>query len=169
MKKFFSLLVLGFLVITLFSCKDDDNNYVDNDTYSVVMDATGTFNSANNFTLAKDISIYSSDVVLVYRNVNSNTTGSPIWEVLPKTYYLSGGRELDYTFDFTTQDIQIYTRANFDQNTMSGAEANQFLNNQTFRMVIVPASFGKNANVDYSDYNSVIKYFNIDDSKVTTL
>jgi len=168
MKKFFSLLVLGFLVITLFSCKDDDN-FEDHDTYSVVADATGTFDSSNNFTLIKDIDIFDSDVVLVYRNTNSNTNSAPVWQFIPKTYYLSGGRELDYNFDFTTKDIQIYTQANFDQNTMSAEEKNQYLINQTFRMVLVPASYGKNANVDYNDYNSVIKYFNIDDSKIKTL
>ncbi|HAI80078.1 MAG TPA: hypothetical protein DCL65_03485, partial [Chryseobacterium sp.] len=76
---------------------------------------------------------------------------------------LSNGRELDYNFLFDTANIEIYTEANFDQATFTAAEATQYLNNQRFRIVLVPASQGKNAGVNYSDYNSVIKFYNIPD------
>ena len=62
--------------------------------------------------------------------------------------------------------MEIFTEANFDQATMTAAEATTYLNNQQFRVVLVPASQGKNANVDYRDYNSVIRFYNLDDSHV---
>jgi hypothetical protein len=85
--------------------------------------------------------------------------------MIPKTEYLSGGRELDYNFLFDQSNVEIYTEANFDQATFTTAEANSYINNQRFRIVLVPASKGKNANLDYSDYNSVIKFYNIPDRK----
>lgn len=167
MKKFLPILLLAFVGLFIFSCKDDDTDY---DTYSQARDATGTFTSADNFTLSMDINIQSTDVVLVYRRSGN------MWVSIPKTYYLNNvsgyptGRELDYNFDFNTQEVNIRTAANFNQVTeMSPSEATQYLSNQTFRIVLVPASAGKNVNtVDKTDYNAVIKYYNIDESRIKT-
>jgi hypothetical protein len=38
--------------------------------------------------------------------------------------------------------------------------------NQVFRVLVIPAYFGKNNNVDFKDYNAVVKAFNIDESKI---
>ncbi|MPS63290.1 MAG: hypothetical protein DI622_00205 [Chryseobacterium sp.] len=172
MKKFFPLLLLAFVSLFIFSCDDNDNNdvpYQDNDTYPIMRDATGSFSSSNSFTLSMDISIQSSDVVLVYRKVGS------YWQSVPKTYYLDDvqnlptGRELDYNFNFNSSEVNISTAANFNQSTqMTSAETSQYLTNQTFRIVLVPASPAKGAaaTVDYSDYNAVVKYYNLDESKV---
>ena len=171
MKKILPILLIAFVSLFIFSCDDDnDNNFVDHDTYSQMRDATGTFSASNTYTLSMDINIQNTDVVLVYRKVGGN------WQSIPKTYYLDNvvapatGRELDYNFDFNTQEVNISTSANFNQASMSAAEANQYLNNQTFRVVLVPASAGKTANsVDKSDYNAVVKYYNLDESKVKTI
>ncbi|MCS3530896.1 hypothetical protein [Chryseobacterium sp. JUb7] len=163
MKKFFPILLLAFVSLFIFSCKDDDQDY---DTYSQSRDVTGSFNNSNNYGFTVPITISSTDVVLVYRRDLNNGNA---WQLLPKTYFLSGNRQLDYNFLFSTQTVEIYTEANFDQSTMSGAEANQYLNNQTFRVVLVPASAAKGTStVDTSDYNAVIKYYNIDESKIKT-
>ncbi len=169
MKKFFPILLLAFVSLFIFSCNDDDDNQ-DFDTYSQMRDATGTFTSPD-FTLSMDINIESTDVVLVYRRVGS------VWQIIPKTYYLDDvqnyptGRELDYDFDFDTKEVNIRTSANFNQLTqMSPAEATQYLSNQTFRVVLVPASAAKGApTVDTSDYNAVVKYYNLNDSNVKTV
>ena len=52
--------------------------------------------------------------------------------------------------------------------------ASDLKNNQTFRIVIVPGDDGINTKksvykADYSDYNAVIKKYNIDDSNVKKL
>ena len=50
---------------------------------------------------------------------------------------------------------------------MTAAETNMYLNNQIFRVVLIPTVAGKNANaVDHSDYNAVIKYYNLNDQNV---
>lgn len=167
MKKYFLLSALAVLSLaTVVSC-ERTTDYVqnqDNDTYSQMKDVIGTLNNANGYTISQSISILNSDVVLVYRNINSNTSGGKVWQLLPKTSYLSGGRELDYNFLFNTNLVEIFSEANFDQATMTSAEQNTYLNNQMFRIVLVPAS-GKNANVDFNDYNAVVKYFNLKEPK----
>lgn len=171
MKKFLPILLLAFVSLFIFSCDDDDNGpYQDYDTYSQMRDATGTFSSGNTFTLSMDINIENTDVVLVYRRVGNH------WQSIPKTYYLDDvqnlpiGRELDYNFNFNTQEVNIYTTANFNQSTqMTPTETNEYLTNQTFRVVLVPASAAKGtSSVDTSDYNAVVKYYNLDESKVKT-
>jgi len=163
MKKFFPILLLAFVSLFIFSCQDDDEDF---DTYSQSRDVVGSFNSSNNFGFTVPIGIQSTDVALVYRKDINNGNA---WQLLPKTYFLSGNRQLDYNFLFSTQTVEIYTEANFDQSSLSVGEANQYLNNQTFRVVLVPASAAKGtASVDTSNYNAVIKYYNIDESKIKT-
>lgn len=168
MKKYFLLSALAvFSLGTLQSCADDriDNNYQDNDTYAVMRDVTGTLSAGNEYSITQNINIPATDVVLVYRNINNNSTGTPVWQQIPKTEFLSGGRELDYNFLFNSSAVEIFTEANFDQATMTAAEAGQFLQNQRFRIVLIPASQGKLANVDYSDYHAVVQLFNLKEPK----
>ena len=165
MKKYFSILLLAIFAFVAFSCDDRDDSVLvdDNDTYPVMADITGNFNAGNSYTINQGIDIASSDVVLVYRNIDSGNSGTPAWQQIPKTEFLSNGRELDYNFLFDSQNVEIYTEANFDQATFTSAEATSYLNNQRFRIVLIPASQQKNANVNYSDYESVIKFYNIPD------
>ena len=167
MKKYFLLSAISVMSLaTMVSCERTTDNVqtIDKDTYSQMKDVVGTFNAGNGYSLSQNISILNTDVVLVYRNTNSNTSGGKVWQLLPKTSYLSGSRELDYNFLFNTSMVQVFTEANFNQASMSVAEQNTYLNNQMFRIVLVPAS-GKNANVDYNDYNAVVKYFNLKEPK----
>ena len=167
MKKYLFLSAFTALSLTTLVSCERTTDYIqqqDNDTYSVMKDVTGTLNAGNNYTINQNISILNTDVVLVYRNINSNTAGGKVWQLIPKTSYLSGGRELDYNFLFNTQNVEIFTEANFDQSTMTTTESNAYLNNQTYRIVLVPAS-GKNANVDFNDYQAVVKYFNLKEPK----
>jgi hypothetical protein len=87
--------------------------------------------------------------------------------LIPRTLFLTGafaGEELDYDFDFSAVDFTIYAGGTYDL-----SETPQFIQNQTFRIVIIPGYFSKNTDLDLNDYNSVIKAFGIDDSKVTVL
>ena len=174
MKKFISLLSFVLLAMFFVGCNDDDN-YVDTDTYPVVIDIRENFvNSTDTNTTNYLYGVYkefssslaNSDVVLIYRQDTSS--GTAVWKLLPKTYYLTQGA-LDYYFDFTTNDIQIYADAEFNMTSQDTTFKNTYLNNQTFRVVFVPASFGKNSNVDLEDYNSVVKFYSIDDSNVQIL
>lgn len=169
------LAIFGGLL--MMSCERvvDNGPIQDNDTYSSVYDITenfvksGTSNSLYGINKEFKTALYNSDVVLVYRQ-DGTSSGSPVWKLLPKTYYLTQG-ELDYNFDFSKYDVQIYADANFDLAAQDAAFKNAYLNNQKFRVVIVPASFGNrtSSSVNREDYNAVIKYYKLDDSKVKTL
>lgn len=160
--------MLAFVSVFTVSCdNDDDVQYVDNDTYAGVIEITRNFqyNTAEDvYFINQSISMEPSDMALVYRLKDGSNNGD-VWEQIPRTLYFSGGRELDYDFDFTQKDVQILAGGNYDISTTP-----TYLNNQTFRIVLVPAGFlnkGAKPPVDYSDYNAVIKYYNINDSKVT--
>ncbi|MDQ1098701.1 MULTISPECIES: hypothetical protein [Chryseobacterium] len=171
MKKLIPLFLLAFISFFVYSCDNNDDpvQTQDNDTIAQMKDITGTFSSSGGYTISQGLNILNTDVVLVYRNINSNTSSSAIWQLLPKTFYLSNNRELDYNFIFNSQNVDITTQANFDQSTMTSAEANKYLINQNFRIVLVPANAGKNSQLDYNDYNSVIKFYHIDESKVVKI
>ncbi len=168
-------MILGLLAMFVVSCDDDDNR-TDNDTYPVVLDIRENFVNSTNpnnvdyvYGIYKEFTspLYNSDVVLIYRQDSSS--GTAVWKLLPKTYYFGSTGTMDYHFDFTVNDVQIYADADFNLTAQDSAFKNQYLNNQTFRVVLIPASFGKNSSVNYEDYNSVIKYYNINDSKITKL
>lgn len=175
MRKFFPIILLAFVSLFNYSCDNNDDNvveYVDNDTYSGVIEITRSFqynSTAQVHFINQSISQFGmldSDMALVYR-LKSVSNGLDVWEQIPKTIYLNNGNEVDYDFDFTKNDVQIYVDGTYDVTTTPA-----YYNNQTFRIVLVPAGFlnkGKTPPVDYSDYNAVIKYYNINDSKVTKL
>lgn len=109
--------------------------------------------------------ILDSDVVLIYRLSGTINAQTPIWQLIPRTLYLPQG-ELDYDYDFSIVDFTIYAGGSYDL-----AFTPSYLQNQTFRIVIIPGYFtNKSANrVDFSDYNKVIQYYNIDDSNIKVL
>ena len=162
-------MLLAIFSFAIVSCdtRNDDVNTQDNDTYPVVLDINNTnfsFDAQDGYFIERSFTkpLVSTDVVLIYRKAGTASDGSAVWQSIPRTLYLDNGDELDYDFDFTRNDIMIYANGNYDISTTP-----EFINNQTFRVVLVPASASsRNANVDYSNYESVIKYFNIDDSKV---
>lgn len=170
MKKLFSFLMIalvGFLVVSCTSDSRDDSP--DNDTYPLVYDLTASFQSVNGkYVISKSFNaIPSTDVILVYRKSGVDGANA-VWQQIPRTLFLPEG-ELDYDFDFTRQDFAIYAGGNIDIAAQTAAFKNSYLNNQTFRVVFVPAAATGRANVDYSNYDEVIKYYNIDDSKVGKL
>ena len=121
------------------------------------------FNNTDGYFIRGDyggLTVLQSDNVLVYRMTGTIDSSTPIWQSIPRTLYLNEG-ELDYDFDFSRADFTIYAGGNFDIATTP-----QYLDNQTFRIVVIPGYFSnKNANpIDYSDYNAVIQRFHIDDS-----
>lgn len=178
MKKILLFLFLGAVSFTAYSCDNDDDvvvqNPVDYDTFPRMVDATGSFNVGNSYSLIKDISIAQTDVVLVYRRDGN------AWQQIPKTMYLDTAtlptaRKFEYNFVFDAKEVEVrIDNQNFNLSTLSSAEVSQYLTNQTFRIVLVPAdpapnSKAKASTVDYSDYNAVVKYYNLDETKVKTI
>lgn len=109
--------------------------------------------------------IYASDNLLVYRMTGTIDSNTPIWQLMPRTLYLTQG-ELDYDYDFSKVDFTIYAGGTYNLATTPA-----YITNQTFRIVILPGYFSNknNKDVDLSNYNEVIKRFNIDDTNVKVI
>lgn len=179
MKKILLFLFLGAVGLTTYSCdNNDDTQTVDYDTIAQMKDITGTFSSTGNYTISQGLGIPSTYVVLVYRLAAGN-----VWQQIPKSMYLPDvagkptNRVFDYNFLFNAQNVEIrIDDQNFNlPSDLTPGEINSYLNSQTFRIVLVPASTtgvggakSKKAEVDYSDYNAVVKYYNLDETKVKT-
>lgn len=167
MKKNITLLFAFISMIVMQSCTVHEEvvapPVVDNDTISEVIEVTTSFNSGNNYSklITFNRPIYTSDMVLVY-HLYDVVNGSDVWRLMPQTYYLGATGELDYNFDFTNYDVNIFLGANFDLNTLSST----WTQNQTFRIVIIPGYFSNKMAIDNKDYNAVIKAYKIDDSKI---
>lgn len=125
-----------------------------------------TLNNQNQFTIFRDLTpmIFAADNILIYRMSSVVNPTTPVWQLIPRTLFLPQG-ELDYDFDFSRQDFTIYADGSYNLTLTP-----QFLNNQTFRIVILPGFFSRSAiPVDLNDYNAVIKHFNINDKNVTII
>jgi hypothetical protein len=108
--------------------------------------------------------IYDSDNILIYRLSGTIDPQTPIWQLIPRTLFLPEG-EFDYDYDFSPIDFTIYAGGDFDI-----AQTPQYLNDQTFRIVIIPGYFSNRSTaVDVTDYNAVIQAYGIDDSNVKQL
>ena len=163
-------IVLAFIgMITLQSCDNSNNDsapITDNDTISEVFEYGGVnFTAANGYSqiLTYPHQIYTSDMVLVYR-LSGVFQGNDIWKLQPETFFFDDGTlDFEYNFDFTRFDTNVYMNG-FDLASVS----NSYRTGQVFRVVIIPAYFGnrQSSKVDFTDYNAVIKAYNIDQSKM---
>jgi hypothetical protein len=160
------ILLLAIAANFLFhSCSPKEEIHAD--LLAEVFQVTTSFTAANNYSKLINLNppIYNSDMVFVYRSFDV-INGQRVWRQLPQAVYLIQG-ELDYNFDFTRNDINIFLESNFDLATL-GATWSQ---NQVFRVVIIPGYLSnKNKKaVDFNDYNAVVKAFNIKDNQVKTI
>jgi hypothetical protein len=102
--------------------------------------------------------IYDSDVILIYRLSGTFNSGTPIWQLIPRTLFLTQG-ELDYDFDFSKEDFTIYAGGTYNLSLTP-----QYLNNQTFRIVIVPGSFSSTVNT--TNYAEVMSALNFKENQI---
>ncbi|RTY65280.1 hypothetical protein EKL97_04640 [Flavobacterium sp. LS1P28] len=148
MKKI-TLFLVFIGMMTLQSCEVTElYDTVDNGPRTEVYEVTTSFNSNNNYSslVVFDPPIYSSDSVLVY-HLYDTVNGADIWKLMPQTYYLNNGGELDFNFDYSRFDVKIFLAANFNLNTLDSS----WTQNQTFRIVIVPANFASTINKNNMD------------------
>lgn len=159
-------LILAFIgMITLQSCtvNEDNVNGIDNDTISEVFEYTNVNFLPNSYTVVLNFphTIYSSDMVLVYR-LSDVFQGEDVWKLLPETYYFNDGTlDFRYDYNFTRYDAEVYMEG-YDLAGLSSAVRL----NQVLRVVVIPAAFGKNGNINYNDYKSVVNAYNIDERKI---
>ena len=87
--------------------------------------------------------VYESDVVLAYRYEGQeivNGEAVDIWNQLPRSvFYQDGTGDLfEYSFNHTYFDVQFIIDGNFNLSTLNDPD---FLNNQTFRIAVIPAEY----------------------------
>lgn len=166
-------LILAFIgMISLTSCTVEEtrvsNNGYDSDTISEIWEFNKDFYAGNGFSVFLDFphQTYASDMVLVY-HLYDVVNGSDVWRLMPQTYYFNGGGELNYNFDFTTYDANIFLEANFDLNALDPS----WTQNQIFRVVVIPGYFGNKmaTPVDFNDYKAVTNYYDIKEKDIVKI
>ncbi|RZJ30587.1 MAG: hypothetical protein EOO48_04585 [Flavobacterium sp.] len=123
-----------------------------------------TLDNNNEYTIYRTLDpvIFDSDNILIYRMTGTIDSNTPVWQSIPRTLFLDQG-ELDYDYDFSLEDFKIYAGGTYNLATTP-----DYLNNQTFRIVILPGYFSnKNkAAADINDYNAVAKAYGITEGDV---
>lgn len=171
-RKLLPLLLLA--VVALFqSCRGPkgDPGPQGGDVLGITFDITKVdFTAANEYSFTlnfkqQNIEVLPSDAVLVYVYWN-DAGGLKAYRPLPQTAFLTNPNGIvTYNFDRTDDDMMIF----MDGNVNLANVATDWTRNFEFRVVVVPADFLKgraNAEVDLNNYESVVKAFNIDESKV---
>jgi hypothetical protein len=122
-----------------------------------------SYNAIEGYTIFRALTpkIFASDVVLIYRMSGTIDASTPIWQLIPRTLFLSQG-ELDYDFDFSKEDFTIYAGGTYDLSLTP-----QYINNQTFRIVIVPGSFS--ASINKNSYADVMAALNVKESQIQNI
>lgn len=123
---------------------------------------------------ANNMEVEASDIILVYNFAGAFEGEDPedpsddiiYWEQLPQTHVFEEGI-LQYIFIHSAVDVGINMAFNFDVSNLDPF----YTTDVTFRFVIIPGeimtSGGKSlAPVDYSNYEEVIEYYNLDDENV---
>ncbi|MDP2685786.1 MAG: collagen-like protein [Aequorivita sp.] len=114
--------------------------------YAQVFEQTVDFNvdSQTNLPTAYidfPIEVFESDVVLVYRKekeVDINGEIFDAWSPLPQNFFFPNGDIIQYIFNHTLFDAEIQIDGNFDTSAFNDPD---FVDNQTFRVAIVPAEY----------------------------
>jgi hypothetical protein len=86
-------------------------------------------------------------------------SGTPIWQSIPRTLFLGAG-EFDY--DFSNEDFSLFAGG-----TYNFALTPQYINNQTFRIVITPGVFSKK--IDKNKYLAAVNALNLNEKQVDTI
>lgn len=169
MKKILTL----FAVVGLFAfsgCSSDDTEG-DGDTYPVAFEiknvnlgrvADNHYELSNDFRNELGTDLYDDETVLVYRLTGTINSNTPVWQLIPRTVYLDNGEELDYDYDFSKIDFVISARGTYNLlNTPS------YINNQTFRVVVVPSNLL--GSVNKNNYLDVMSALNLKESQVKNI
>ena len=115
----------------------------------------------NIVTIPNDIVVYESDVVLVYLLENVSPNGYDLWSPLPQNFFLDNGDIIQYVYNHTFFDVEILIDGNFDLISLG----NQFTDDQTFRIAIVPAEYAT-ANLSMED---LLQNLEINSSQIITI
>jgi hypothetical protein len=117
------------------------------------------YNFIGNFQSAVGGNLFDDETILVYRLVDVINSSTPVWELLPRTINFLNNDYIEYYFSFSKIDFKITAYGNY--NLLNRPD---FIDNQTFRVVILPSKFG--ATLDKNNFNAVILALNIKESQI---
>ncbi|MTI22138.1 collagen-like protein [Fulvivirga sp. RKSG066] len=107
------------------------------------------------FEYPSDFEVFDSDVAVVYLLWGQQEVGGEvldIWRQLPQTILTPDGL-LQYNFDFTKYDVELFLDAEFDLDILTADDTDDWV----MRVVVVPGEFWNTTRgrVDFSDYYEV--------------
>ena len=133
-----------------------------------VIEIQGDFTSQNDYMLyyefPSNFEIYDGDVVLVYILWEVADGNIDVWRLLPQTVVLDEGI-LQYNYDFTLGDVQIFLEGTVPFNTLLPAETD----NQVFRIAVLPAELAKDKSIDVTDLNAIMNKMKINSDSVNRI
>jgi hypothetical protein len=163
-------LMLSLVLLTFTACEYYEHPYVEGENLiGSVFELKGDFTDRNDFALnfefPKSFIMYESDIVVVYilweQTTGTNGKTLDVWRLLPQTVVLEEG-VLQYNFDYTLRDVEIFLDGTIDFNTLLPSE----YKDQVFRIAVLPADFAINHSIDLKDYNLVMKSLNINPAMI---
>ena len=138
-----------------------------------VFEIEGDFTAANEYSLffefPNTIEVFESDVVFVYIlwDQTEDDNGDPvdIWRLLPQSVVFNNGDILQYNYDHTFFDVEIFLDGTADFGALDPA----YLEDQVFRIAVLPADYAKNNNIDMTDFSGVMKSMKINPNSIQQL
>ncbi|WP_372638546.1 hypothetical protein [Fodinibius sp.] len=125
------------------------------------------FNDSNDysevFEIPGNIEMYETDIIAVYWLWDVDEEAGDVWQPLPASVYFDDGGEMQYAFDHTAGDVQLFLYGNVDLSTVG----DDYTQEQFFKVVILPVEYVETNNVDMSNMQEVMKA--VDESKVERL
>ncbi len=136
-----------------------------------VLEVQGSFTAANNFSLltefsevAPNLEVFETDVVLVYilfgETTDSNGDPVDIWRLLPQTLIVDQGL-LQYNFDHTFLDVNIFLETDFDTNLLLPGDTDD----QVFRIAVLPAEEAS-SKMDTSSMSAVMSAIGVTEKEI---
>jgi hypothetical protein len=126
-----------------------------------------SFNSTDGYiisdTFAKYLGgdLFQNESVLVYRLEGTNSSGSDVWQLIPTTVFFQNGDSITYDYNFSKQAFTIFVGGD------NVAGKPDYINQQIFRFVIIPANFGTTLNK--SNYSEVMNALNLKESQIKNI
>ncbi|WP_372773500.1 hypothetical protein [Mangrovibacterium sp.] len=167
--KTFTLFLLIIATALFTSCEGDQGpqGIPGEDGYDILgttFEIEGTFSASNDYLLyyefPSSFTVYDGDVVMIYI-LWEVTEGLDVWRALPQSVFFNEG-VLHYNFDYTLGDLQIFIDGTIEPALLSS----DYLQDQIFRIAVIPSELAQNKSVDISDYNSVMKAMKTSDTAI---
>ncbi|HLR32064.1 MAG TPA: collagen-like protein [Fodinibius sp.] len=98
--------------------------------------------------------VLESDIVMVYwlyEGINENEID--VWQQLPASVFFDDGGEMQYSFDHTVDDVQLFLTGDINLDTLGPG----YTKTQYFRVAILPVDYVKAKNINMSNMQEVMR------------